>query len=61
MSGRILVKREVVASRIGPYAVAAGGVLFAAAGQFALANLIGRPASFAVFFPAIVAGTLLGA
>jgi len=59
--GRILVKRKVVAARIGPYAVAAGWVLLAAAAQFAAANWVGRLASFTVFFPAIVAGALNGA
>ena len=58
--GRILVKRKVVAARIGPYAVAAGCVLLAAASQFALANWVGRLASFTVFFPVIVASALLG-
>jgi hypothetical protein len=55
------VKRAVVASRIGWYAAAAGAVLLAAAGQFALAHWVGGIASFAVFFPAIVAGALFGA
>ena len=59
--GQILVKRKVVAARIGPYAVAAGWVLLAAAAQFAVANWVGGLASFTVFFPAIVAGALLGA
>ncbi len=36
-------------------------MLLAAAGQFAMANWVGRLASFTVFFPAIVAGALLGA
>ena len=56
-----LVKRAVVASRIGRYAAAAAAVLLAAAGQFALARWVGGTASFAVFFPAIVGGALLGA
>jgi two-component sensor histidine kinase/PAS domain-containing protein len=56
-----LVKRAVVASRIGRYAAATAAVLLAAAGQFALARWVGGMASFAVFFPAIVAGALLGA
>ena len=56
-----LVKRAVVASPIGRYAAAAAAVLLAAAGQFALAHWVGGMASFAVFFPAIVAGALLGA
>ena len=59
--GRILVKRKVVAARIGPYAVAARWVLLAAVAQFALANWVGRLASFAILFPAVVAGALLGA
>ncbi len=59
--GRILVKRKVVAAHIGPYAVAAGWVLLAAAAQCAVANWVGGLASFAVFFPAIVAGALNGA
>jgi two-component sensor histidine kinase len=60
-SGRILVKRKVVTSRIGPYAVATAGVLLAAAGQVAAADWVDPLASLAVLFPAIVAGALLGA
>jgi hypothetical protein len=56
-----LVKRAFVANRFGRYAAAAGAVLLAAAGQFALEHWVGGMASFAVFFPAIVAGALLGA
>jgi two-component sensor histidine kinase/PAS domain-containing protein len=54
------VKRAALASSIGPYAIAAAAVLLAATGQFALAAWGGRLGSFAVFYPAIVAGALLG-
>jgi two-component sensor histidine kinase len=55
------VKRAAIASGIGPYAIAAAAVLLAATGEYALANWVGRLGSFAVFYPAIVAGALLGA
>jgi two-component sensor histidine kinase len=54
------VKRGGIASGIGPYAIAAAAVLLAATGEYALANWVGRLGSFAVFYPAIVAGALLG-
>jgi two-component sensor histidine kinase/PAS domain-containing protein len=55
------VKRAAIASGIGPYAIAAAAVLLAATGEFALASWVGRLGSFAVFYPAIVGGALLGA
>jgi two-component sensor histidine kinase len=55
------LKPEAFASLIRPYAIAAAYVALAAAAQFALTRWVGDRASFAVFFPAVVAATLLGA
>jgi len=58
--GKGLVRREAVISRLRPYAIAGACALLAGAGQFILAQWVGPLASFALFFPAIVASALLG-
>ncbi len=55
------MKPEAFTSRVGPYALAAVCALISGAVEFALMRWLGDPAGFVIFFPAIVAGSLMGA